>query len=107
MKPGLTTTVAGQLLEEEVELSLGQLSRRCALSAEEVLLLVEEGIVEPVRGRPGPWRFDGLSLRRAQRAVTLRRDLGVNWAGAALALDLLDELAQLRRQVALMRARGH
>jgi chaperone modulatory protein CbpM len=29
----------------------------------------------------------------------LRRDLGVNWAGAALALDLLDELQELRARL--------
>ena len=66
---------------------------------ERVVTLVEEGIVEP-RGRdPARWRFQGVSVRRVRCAVRLERDLGVNVAGAALALDLLDELQLLRARL--------
>jgi chaperone modulatory protein CbpM len=36
-------------------------------------------------------------LRRARLAVRLERDLEVNLAGVALALDLLEEIDRLRR----------
>ncbi|HEB87225.1 MAG TPA: hypothetical protein ENI68_09475, partial [Gammaproteobacteria bacterium] len=44
------------------------------------------------------WCFSGPSLRRARIAVHLQQDLGVNLVGAALVLDLMEELESLRRQ---------
>jgi chaperone modulatory protein CbpM len=99
MNSDLIPILSGEILEEEVELSLAELCRACRLPAEEMLLLVEEGIVEPVGPGTGGWRFRGVSVRRVLCAVQLHRDLGVNWAGAALALDLLDELQELRARL--------
>ena len=39
------------------------------------------------------------ALRRARLAVRLERDLELNLAGVALAVELLEELAQLRREL--------
>lgn len=99
MKDALLTPLSGDVLEEDTELSLAELCRACRLSAEQVFELVEEGIVEPLGGSASHWRFQGASVYRVRCAVQLRRDLGVNWAGAALALDLLDELRVLRARV--------
>ncbi len=38
-------------------------------------------------------------MKRVRCAMRLTRDLGVNYAGAALALDLLDELDLLRARL--------
>ncbi len=43
------------------------------------------------------WRFSGFALMRVQRVLRLQHDFGVNLPGAALALDLLEELDRLRR----------
>lgn len=94
-----TTTLIGAILEEEVVLSLAELSRASRLSAERVIELVEEGIVEPVGRNPETWRFRGVSLRRIQCVQRLKDDLGVNTAGAALVLDLLDELERVRARL--------
>lgn len=99
MTKDLLELLSGEVLEEDVELTLAELCRVCQLPAERVVTLVEEGIVEP-RGRdPARWRFQGVSVRRVRCAVRLERDLGVNVAGAALALDLLDELQLLRARL--------
>lgn len=91
--------LAGEVLEEEVELTLAELCRACSLDAEQMMELIEEGVIEP-RGRyVSTWRFEGVSIRRVRFAVRLQRDLGVNWAGAALALDLLEEIEALRRRI--------
>ena len=95
----LLALLSGEVLEEDVELTMGELCRACALSAEQVFELVEYGIVEARGQEPSRWRFRGVSLRRVRCALRLQRDLGVNLAGAALALDLLDELHQLRRRM--------
>lgn len=104
MRNDLLSLLTGEVLEEEVELTLGELCRACQVSAERVLQLVEEGVVEP-RGRdPARWRFHGVSVRRARCALRLQRDLGVNAAGAALAVELLEELEAVR--VRLRRLEG-
>lgn len=99
MKNPLLPLLSGDVLEEYEDLSLADFCRVCRLSADEVFILVEEGVVEP-SGRDMPvWRFHGASVRRVRCAMQLRRDLGVNWAGAALALDLLEELQALRARL--------
>jgi chaperone modulatory protein CbpM len=88
--------LSGEVVEESVELTLTELCQACAVSETQVLALVEEGIIEPLDRVPARWRFAGTSLRRVRLALHLQHDLGVNVAGAALALDLLDELEALR-----------
>lgn len=99
MKSDLLPLLSGEVLEDEVELTLADLCRSCQLHAEQLFDLVDEGIIEPVERESGRWRFSGASLRRVRVAVTLQRDLGVNCAGAALVLDLLEELEALRTRL--------
>ncbi len=89
----------GEIFEEDVELSLADLCRLCRVPAERVFEFVEEGILTPVGGSPGRWRFRGISVQRVYCAVRLQRDLGVNMAGAALAVDLLEELERLQARL--------
>ena len=45
------------------------------------------------------WHFRGDTLPRARRALRLQRDLEINLAGVALAMDLMDEIDRLRREL--------
>ncbi|MDJ0892287.1 MAG: chaperone modulator CbpM [Gammaproteobacteria bacterium] len=96
MSRDLRSLLSGDVLEEEVELTFIELCRACRLPAERVVELVQEGVVEPQGRDPEHWRFRGASLARVRCALRLQRDLGVNTAGAALALELLEELEFLR-----------
>lgn len=91
------------VLDEGSQLSLRELCIACALSAEQVMALMEEGVIEPQQigsQQTGePLRFSGVCVRKVRRVVRLERDLGVNHAGAALALELLEEIEQLRARV--------
>jgi len=91
--------LSGILLDEQTELSLNELCRACSSSAEWVIALVEEGALEPVGHEQSRWRFTGASLRRAHTAMHLQRDLGLNLAGIALALDLLEEMETMRARL--------
>ncbi|MFQ6372568.1 chaperone modulator CbpM [Shewanella sp. YIC-542] len=99
MSKELLTLYAAEVLDEHCKLTLAQLCRVCHLAPEQVFELVEYGIVEPHGLRPCHWRFNGVALARVYRAQRLAQDLGVNTAGAALALDLLDEVQQLRARI--------
>ncbi len=103
-KGDLMQLLSGELLDEELELSLAELCSACRLSAERVRELVGEGLIEPLGSDPTRWRFQGVSIRRVHCALRLERDLGVNPAGTALVLDLLEELEQLRAR--LLRLEG-
>jgi len=96
IKNELLSLLSGEVLEEEIEFTLADLCRACQLPAERVVELVDEGVIEPQGRDPTHWRFSGVSVRRVHCVQRLERDLGVNVAGAALALDLLDELERLR-----------
>lgn len=92
----LSTLIDGLLLDDEHPLNLAQLSRACSVHAEWVIELVDEGILEPCGDDPIHWEFRGNSLHRARCVQRLQRDLGVNLAGAALALELMQEIHKLR-----------
>lgn len=93
------TTLNGILLDEQTEVTLNDLCRACSCSAEWVIELVGEGVLEPISYQQTHWRFTGVSLQKAQTAARLQRDLGINTAGIALALELLDEIETLQSRL--------
>src|SRR5690348_14638254 len=93
----MTDPITAVLLDDSVEFSLMEVCAACSVTEELVIEIVAEGIVEPLGGEREHWRFTGVALTRVQRALRLQRDFGINLAGAALALDLLEELERLRR----------
>jgi len=99
MKSEKSNQMVGELLEDEAEISLEQLCRACELTREDVVNMVDEGILDPLGRRPAVWRFQVVSLRRVRVTRTLQQELGVNTPGAALALDLLEELEELRARL--------
>lgn len=91
----------GTVIEED-NLTLEQLCHACGVHTDWVISLVEESIIEPQGDEIQVWRFSGDSLVRVRSALRLQRDLGVNLAGIALALDLMEELEDLRTQLKIM-----
>jgi chaperone modulatory protein CbpM len=60
--------------------------------------LIAEGILEPTDG-PKATRLPYRSVRVTSTVIRLQRDLGVNLAGAALAVDLLERIEELRARL--------
>ena len=87
------------LLDENTNYTLQELSDLCSQSTELILEMIDEGMIVPAGSSPRQWRFGLREIHRVQTAQRLIRDLQINMAGAALALDLLEELEELRRQV--------
>jgi chaperone modulatory protein CbpM len=94
-----TTDLVGVVLDEGLTVTLAELTEVCRASDQVVRLMVNEGLLRPTGTRPEEWRFSGVQIRRARRAVRLQRDLELNLAGAALALDLLDQIEALRARI--------
>lgn len=72
-------------------LTLPDLCRFCQVDQTWVIELVEHGVLEPRGSTTENWHFQGASIARAKKASRLRRDLGINVAGVALVLELLEE----------------
>ncbi len=85
----------GHIIDEEERVTLMQLSRICHLHPERIIEMVDEGILDPDGTRIHAWRFPFSSIERIRKAVRLQHDLRVNLAGVALALHLLEKIADL------------
>lgn len=93
------TLMHAVIVEEEVQFTLIELGRACSADTQQLIALVDEGVLTPIGEAPPLWRFDGSSLRRARAALRLTRDLELTAAGAAMVLDLLDEIDALRSRL--------
>lgn len=100
--------LSGIVLDEQNALTLTELSSACAVQTGYIIEMVDEGLLTPEvaadENNPQLWRFTGIQVRRARTAMRLQSDLGINLAGVALALQLLDEIESLR---ALLEASGY
>jgi chaperone modulatory protein CbpM len=93
-----TPALTGTIFDRSAILSIRDLSRMCNVEERHIVEFVEEGVLNVVEVS-SEWHFTGDALRRARLAVRLERDLELNLAGVALALDLLEELQELRREL--------
>ncbi len=91
--------ITGFILEDQSGLSLQDICRACAAQSGDIVELVHEGVLLPGGSGETEWQFTGVHVHRAQRALRLQRDLGVNLAGVALALELMDEMDVLRARL--------
>ncbi|MDX6647321.1 MAG: chaperone modulatory protein CbpM [Miltoncostaeaceae bacterium] len=73
--------------------TLEELARGAGLHPELVRRLARLGLVDPLSSDPDLWPRAAAS--RLARAVRLRRDLGLNYAGALLASELLERIEEL------------
>jgi chaperone modulatory protein CbpM len=98
-----TPGIPSQIVDADIMCTLDELCRACNVEAGWIAELVEHGIIEPAGGAQAEWRFAMLSVVRVAKAKRLERDLALNLPGLALALDLLDEIDDLRSQLKLSR----
>jgi chaperone modulatory protein CbpM len=88
--------VEGIVLNEESTLTLQEVCKLCGVRESLVIEMVQEGIAEPLDNTSRNFTFSGVAVTRLITACRLQRDLHINLPGAALALDLLDELTALK-----------
>jgi hypothetical protein len=80
--------------EEPVELAV--VARRAGVRITLVRRYLEFGLFEAHPESAQPPRYDPRSAARIAQAERLRRDLGLNYAGAVLASELLDRIRELQ-----------
>ena len=101
-------TPAHTLLPDTVELLADDaldprtLASGCHVTLEWIAARVQAGVLEPVHGdSAATWRFASATLTRARRIAHLERTFDADPQLAALATDLMEEVARLRRLLAL------
>ena len=92
MNTNEATALTGTVFEDGTEITIVELCKSCSVDTTVVEELIAEGILEPTGGSSNERLFPYTSVRRTLTVTHLRRDLGVNLAGAALALDLLERI---------------
>jgi chaperone modulatory protein CbpM len=103
--------LTGAIFEESTILTVGDLSRLCAVEEHRIVEFVEEGVLEvragsaavSLRHPTAEWQFTGSALHRARMALRLERDFELSLTGIALVMDLMEELEQLRRELGMRR----
>jgi chaperone modulatory protein CbpM len=87
----------GQLVEDELMLTIDELSGVCAVARERIVELLELGVFDARDAGAG--RLSGEALHRARLALRLQRDFELNAAGAALVVELLERIDALEAQL--------
>lgn len=85
-------------------LSLKELTEHGGVSADYILDLVDQGILDVVEKQNENMLFNADAANRLQKLIRLQQQLELNLPGAAVALDLMDEIDRLHAQVAQLEA---
>lgn len=96
------TAVTGTIFDETSEITVIELCEVCSVDQQTIEELIAEGILEPLDNDGETVRLPCSSVRRTHTVVRLQRDLGVNLAGAALAIELLERIDELRARLRRM-----
>ena len=94
------TRMTAELVDEATLHTIDDLCFTCSVDANWIAELVEYGVIEPIGHARADWRFASVTIVRVAKAKRLERDLNLNPPGLAVVLDLLDEIDELRRQLA-------
>jgi|SRR5215510_14636936 len=87
-------------------LSLDEVTRLAGIHPVLGERLMALGLIDPVETTPEPL-FEVATVLRIRRILRLHQDLGVNWAGIGLVLDLLAKIEELEREIKqLKQSRG-
>ena len=91
--------------QERQQLTLDALAASAGMHPALVERFVELGLIEPIE-RAGAWSvFDVSAVPRLRMIGRLRESLGINLAGIAVVLDLLDKFCALQRENDVLRSR--
>lgn len=91
--------VVGVVLEERF--SFTEVCHKYNINEELLIEMMEHGIFSSYPSIKEA-HLNAKEMQRIESAFRLHRDLEINLAGVALALDLLDELAQLRKELDIL-----
>jgi DNA-binding transcriptional MerR regulator len=87
------------------QLTLDMLASRAGMDPALVERFVEVGLIQPIQWEGSRLFFDPADVQRVRMIGRLRDSLGINLAGIAVVLDLLDRFCALQRENETLRSR--
>lgn len=97
MKYNIIKVYQGVIPEDENNITLVELCKLCNSTPEIIFAMINEGIFDSIGEKRNKWIFSFSEIDRIKKIQRLQRDLGLNLPGAALALQLLDEIRRLEK----------
>lgn len=89
-------------IEMDPKLTLAELCDVCQITPEFAAELLHYGVIEANDAKQQ--LFDVRQLQRIRRLLRLQRDLEVNLAGAALAIDLIEQMEAMEQKMKWLKA---
>lgn len=94
--------ISNVTIESNPELTLKELCSACDITPEFIYELLEYGILDCDNDSPETYRFRPEHLRRIRTIIHLRDDLEINIPGAALAIELMEEMDKMRIKIEML-----
>ncbi|HTS55882.1 MAG TPA: chaperone modulator CbpM [Burkholderiales bacterium] len=97
------------LFTEHLEVALEELAQASGLLPDEIVELVEYGVLQPVGGNSiegggiSAWRFSARAIVLGRRASRLKADFDLNVSGLALVLTYLERIEEMEAELARLR----
>lgn len=82
----------------QITLTITEFCLHTGVTEAELMEVVGLGVIQPRDPQTAAWQFDERALMTFNRAQRLQRELALDWPGIAVALTLLDEIEQLRKE---------
>ena len=89
----------GVVVNEDEYISLIHLSHYCNNSQEEIVELVDEGIIEPIGDPQYEWRFNYRAITRVKKVKRLQKDFELDLTASGLVIHLLDRIEELEAKL--------
>ncbi|MFO7984817.1 MAG: chaperone modulator CbpM [Desulfatiglandaceae bacterium] len=89
------------LLREPSGIGVSKMARLCAVHPDLIDRLVRLGLLEPLNQEDNKahWRFHEDTVRLVAKIMRLRNQLGINYAGIGVVLDLLSRIERLESRL--------
>lgn len=94
--------ISGVIIEKTESLTLEEFTQAINTEQDFIFKMVEYQLVIPEGNSPEAWRFDSTSLKRGRIALSFYKDLEINMSGIALALELLDKIEKLQKDIEIL-----
>lgn len=93
------------MAEVQITYTLTELCQTTGILQDELVEVVELGVIVPLDPGDSLWVFDAEALMYLQRARRLQNELDLDWHGVAMTLTLLEQVEQLKKENAQLRRR--
>tara|TARA_Y100000588_G_C14265486_1_gene929668 strand:- start:2219 stop:2551 length:333 start_codon:yes stop_codon:yes gene_type:complete len=95
--------IAGIVVDKSNRITFFEVCERYNIPEQDLIDLIEYGIIDADIDDCKSALFGFDALERIFSALRLKKDLGINTPGIALALELLDKIEHIEREIAILK----